>query len=468
MGSLKVLIVDDEELHRKLINEALQTLLQQRGFFLKEAADEIEALEFCESFQPELVVLDMRLHHTDMKFKGARAVLKHLHAKLPETRVILVSAVADEREVNELFGHTPQLKRHFVPKLIEQGDCERALRAALSALYKGLLNESSTTIIGGASPATAKLLQKIHRVAVTDFTLFLAGNSGTGKTHFARYIHELSPRHKKPFLKQNCAELRGELTNSALFGVVAGVATGVVAAPGIFEEAKGGTVFLDEIDKLPLETQSKLLLVLNEDQQKFVKRIGSAKEIPVNFRLLYATNANLEAAVQEGKFLKDLYNRINSNTVEIPALNSRREDIPALVYHLLATQVARQVPENYYGGITQQAVEWLQQQDWQAGEIRRLFRVLKEAVEVSEGQAISEEIVSAAWSRVVTKSTDTPPEVELLDLPIHAAEDLLFRLSVEDKRKKRLSEKEVYEALGLSSAAYFKRTAKLGIQLGSN
>ncbi len=236
----------------------------------------------------------------------------------------------------------------------------------------------------GASPAFRELVNRIQLVASTSATVLIQGETGTGKELVVRAIHNLSDRRERPLVKVNCAAISAGLIESELFGHVKGAFTGASEKRvGRFEYANGGTLFLDEVSELPLESQAKLLRVLQE--QEF-EAVGSNKTMKVDVRLLAATNRNLAEAVREGRFRMDLYYRLLVVPVEVPPLRERREDIPALAAHFVrkyARQFGRPVE-----GIAPAMMQQLMAYDW-PGNIRELENVLARAVALCEDRVLN-------------------------------------------------------------------------------
>ena len=243
--------------------------------------------------------------------------------------------------------------------------------------------ESSYNGIIGNSPLLRNVFNKIEMVAPDDTSVLILGESGTGKEKIAQTIHKLSPRKTKPMITVNCAALPLTLIESELFGHERGAFTGANEKRiGKFEQADGGTIFLDEIGELPLEAQVKLLRVL---QEREIERLGGSYTKKINVRIITATNRNLEKEVAEGRFRLDLYYRLNVFPIELPALRQRKEDIPALVYHFLDKynkKTSRSVT-----GISSEAMETLQSYDW-PGNIRELEHLIERSMLMTTGPDI--------------------------------------------------------------------------------
>ncbi len=248
--------------------------------------------------------------------------------------------------------------------------------------------DRSTAInrIVGKSAALKSALQQVHRVAPTDTTVLVLGETGTGKELIARAIYERSNRAKRPFVRVNCAAIPPSLIASELFGHEKGAFTGALQRRlGRFELAHGGTIFLDEIGELPMETQITLLRVL---QEREIERIGSGESIPIDVRIIAATNCDLRAAVTAGTFRQDMFYRLHVFPIRMPALRERIEDIPLLVEHMVEHFAAK--AGKRFRSTRDNTYNMLQAYDW-PGNIRELQNVIERAVILSEGDVFSVE-----------------------------------------------------------------------------
>jgi formate hydrogenlyase transcriptional activator len=263
--------------------------------------------------------------------------------------------------------------------------------------------------IVGSSDELRRVLGNVIRVAPTDATVLITGESGTGKELVARAIHKRSRRSGRPFIRVNCAAIPPSLIASELFGYERGAFTGAVQRHlGRFEVANGGTIFLDEIGDIPAETQIALLRVL---QEREIERVGGTHSIPVDVRVLAATNRDLRAAVQAGHFRRDLYYRLNVFPVEVPSLRERLEDIPLLATHFITRYAGTFGKE--IRNIERQTLQWLQEHDW-PGNIRELQNIAERAVILCDGDTLS---IDKAW--LESERAETP------DAPFVLSESLL-------------------------------------------
>jgi len=386
-----VLVVDDEE----GVRASVRAILEETCDVL-EAGNGAEALEILKAHEVDLVMLDQR-----MPGEPGIDVLPRIKAADPSAVVVIATAVRELRTAVEA------LKRGAYDYLTKPFDVDDILMLAQRALEKRALEREvlylRTALAGGPAdantlagsfermvgrhPEMARIYQLITQIASTPTTVLITGESGTGKELVARAIHARSDRRAQPFVAVNVAAIPDTLVESELFGHEKGAFTGAHAKKlGRFEVAHGGTVFLDEIGTLRMDLQAKLLRVL---QEREIERLGGIRPVPVDVRILAATNVNLRTAVKARTFREDLYYRLNVVHIEMPSLNRRREDIPLLVAHFLA-QIAREsgVRKIY----APEAVELLATADW-PGNIRQLQNVVRQNVALSQTPIIPVELV---------------------------------------------------------------------------
>lgn len=325
-----VLVVED----RRSLAAMLEETLVREGYEVQVVWRGDEAVELLRSGQRWLAVL------TDLKLPGVDGieVLAAARAADPDLPVFLITAHAT------VATAVAALKRgawDYFPKPLDMERVLAALRAATEPRQSLLVIPAGAglPVLVGTSPVFTSALAAARKVAPTDATVLLLGASGTGKELFARTIHALSPRRQGPFVAFNCAAVPETLIEAELFGYERGAFTGAAARHlGRLEQARGGTLLLDEIGEVPPGVQVKLLRALEE---RAVARLGGTGMVPVDTRVVAATNRNLEGAVREGTFRRDLYHRLNVFPIRLPSLSERREDIPALATHLLGQAAAR-------------------------------------------------------------------------------------------------------------------------------
>src|SRR5881396_3459873 len=364
-----VLVVDDEEGVRASIRAILEETCE-----VLEAEHGAAALEILAQREVDLVMLDQR-----MPGEAGVDILPRVKALDPSVVVVIATAVRDVRTAVEALkrGAYDYLIKPFdvddiiglADRVLEKRDLEREVVSLRSALAGGDV-EASVGFEGlvGRHPEMARLYQLITQIAPTPTTVLITGESGTGKELVARAIHRRSGRQSAPFVAVNVAAIPETLIESELFGH--------------FELAHGGTVFLDEIGSLRLDLQSKLLRVL---QEREIERVGGQRPVPVDVRVLAATNANLRAAVRERAFREDLFYRLNVVPLHLPPLRERREDIPHLVEHFIR-KAARECRRDVRG-VSVGALEVLARYDW-PGNVRELENVIHRAVVLAAGPVL--------------------------------------------------------------------------------
>lgn len=314
---------------------------------------------------------------------------------------------------------------------------------------EALKNDYNFGEIIGTSAAMQRVFKNLNMVAATDTTVLLLGETGTGKELIARTIHDLSGRKDNVMVKVNCGALPAGLVESELFGHEKGAFTGATAQKkGRFELAHRGTIFLDEVGELPLETQVKLLRVLQE--QEF-ERVGGAQTMKVNVRVIAATNRNLEEEIKVGSFRPDLFYRLNIFPIRIPALRERAEDIPLLAHHLIS-QFARRLGKRI-NGINQQALEKLLRYDW-PGNVRELANILERAVILCQGRVLQEEHIG--------KLNEMARRVEGFTT-LEEAERQHILQALEKTKGVLAGPKGAAQLLGLNRSTLWSRMKKLGI-----
>ena len=331
-----ILVVDDE----RSIRVGLNGLLTKEGYEVTVAENGNEALRLLESREYDLVLTDLRMAGLD-----GLSLLKKIKEQYPETFVMLMTAYGSEKIAVEAMkaGARDYLIKPFdndeIKILVRQALEQRGLQRQVRHLHERLDATFCFENILGSSPAMQRMLDVVKKVAPTDLTVLITGESGTGKELIANALHQNSPRKGGPFIKVNCAAMARELVESELFGHEKGAFTGAIASrEGKFEAADGGTLFLDEIGDMPIETQAKVLRVL---QEREFERVGGNRTIKVDVRVIAATNRNLQQMATEGKFREDLFFRLNVVPLTLPALRERREDILLLATHFLKEVSAR-------------------------------------------------------------------------------------------------------------------------------
>ena len=374
-----ILMVDDAA----EIRELLATIL--RGNYEVTEADSGAALKLAfQEPQPDVVLLDIKLPDAD-----GLDLLPQIKKQWPDTEVIVLTgnATFDAAVEATKRGAYHFLNKPFDPQTLLV-TVERALEHKQQNEENSTLRRALSTMSGGSTPIFQSLVMQtvvrtVDRVAPSDVSILITGESGTGKEVIADLIHALSPRSKGKIIKINCAALPRELIESELFGSVRGAFTGAhTDREGLFRQAEGGTLLLDEISEMPVDTQSKLLRVL-QDQE--VRPVGGKVSYKTNCRVVAATNRKTEEALKEGKLREDLFYRISAISVHLPPLRERREDILPLANAFLKRFVAQ--ANRPIRGFTASAVERLTAFDW-PGNVRQLQNEVQRAVLLCEGTDI--------------------------------------------------------------------------------
>ncbi len=331
---------------------------------------------------------------------------------------------------------------------------KRALEVEIKRLYKDLHVEG----IVGRSKDILEVLDLVHRVAPTNATVLLRGESGVGKEVFARAIHFLSPRSNRAFITVNCAAIPENLLEAELFGYEKGAFTGAYTSKkGKFELADGGTIFLDEVGDLPLSLQVKLLRVL---QEKEIERLGSNKPVKVDVRVISATNRNLEQMIREGTFREDLYYRLNVVPIRIPPLRERREDIPALTHHFVET-FSREYGKKV--NISQEVMDAFMSYEWK-GNVRELQNVIERMIILDTDGVLGYDDLPAEIRSSDRKGNK--PEPNKLPEPTEGSIwDIEKKLIEEALKESNYVIKEAAKKLGMTPRQVSYRVQKYNIRL---
>jgi DNA-binding NtrC family response regulator len=382
-GTLRILIVDDET----IVRDSLAAWFRQDGPHVDAAEGGKDALRLVGVNRYDMAFLDIKMPGMD-----GLELQSRLAAADPELSIVLMTAYASvETAVKAMKnGAYDYIVKPFDPDdlsmLVKRAAEHRSLRAENMRLKKSLDSQAAPPPLLGASPAMQHVVDLVATVSASDSTVLITGESGTGKEVVARAIHAASPRRYNPMVVVNCGALPEGILESELFGHEAGAFTGARARhKGKFESAEGGTVFLDEIGEVSPKVQVELLRVLEE---KVVTRLGGQAPVPVDFRIISATNRDLLAAVKEGSFREDLYWRLNVVHVHIPPLRERPEDVPVLAEQFLAkfAQSMSRKPMRF----SPEALEALAAYPW-PGNVRELQNAIERAVVVGRNEVVRAE-----------------------------------------------------------------------------
>ena len=450
-----ILVIDDEA----GIRETLEALLELEGYAVEMAIDGEAGLARIEQRPYDLVLLDLALPG-----KNGIEILALIRERAPELPVIMLTAYGTVDNVVDAIRAGAQ---NFVQKPWDNEKLLADIRAAIARyraeeenvqLKRAFKQRYSFPNIIGKSEIMLRIFDLVAQVAPSRSTVLIQGESGTGKELIAKAVHANSPRKDKPFVPVNTGAVPTDLLESTLFGHVKGAFTSAVAAKkGLFEVANGGTLFLDEIGTMPLDTQAKILRVL---QDKRFMHLGGTHEIQVDVRIITATNVDLRQAVREGKFREDLFYRLDVIRFELPPLRARREDIPALA----ALFLRRYSDENELAPrtLSPEALRALVDYDW-PGNVRELENVMERGVVLSSGPVVSLELLP---SHVTGKSYSS----SLLEHSSHASlfdimEDIERRIIMDKLERCNWNQTDAAEQFRIPLSTLNQKIKRLTIEI---
>jgi two-component system response regulator PilR (NtrC family) len=377
-----ILIVDDEQSYRQL----LSLVFEGEGHNIRTAPNGIEALRLLQQEPADVVISDVKMPDMD-----GIEMLRNVRETLPDLGVIFMTAFASVETAREAFklGADDFIQKPFdveeLKLLVKKVIDKQVLIDENRAFKRAQRERGSVKNIIGASDKMNAIFQMIETVAEVQSTILITGESGTGKELVARAIHDLSPRGEKPFISINCGAFTETLLESELFGYIKGSFTGANSnRKGLFEAANKGTIFLDEIGEMSPAMQVKLLRVL---QERRVRPVGAHDEMPIDARVIAATNRDLKQMAEDGQFRDDLFYRISVIPISLPPLRERSEDIPELVEHFIqkfCDQSGRQL------SISPKAMQLLENYAWH-GNVRELEHTIERAVALERGEEIQPE-----------------------------------------------------------------------------
>ncbi len=453
MSKPRVLVIDDET----AILDTLRILLKREGFDVHTAAGGQKGLAVLSEVRPDFVLTDIR-----MPGVSGIEILNAARELDPTIPVILMTAQAS---LNSAIQAVNQGAFHYIQKPFSNDDllliCRRAvesreLKRENQALKREIRRRDANEAVrpAGKSRVFTEVLKLAETVAPTDSTVLISGESGTGKEVIARYIHALSDRAGGPFVSINCGALPESLLESELFGHVKGSFTGAVKdKQGLFVAARAGTFFLDEVGEMTPATQVKLLRVL---QEREVVPVGSTEPIPVDVRIIAATNRDLEEEIRRGAFRSDLYYRLNVITFHLPPLRERADDVPILAEHFInrfASGRGKEPPR-----LSPDALTALQAYDW-PGNVRELENALERAAVLTrDGEigvsALPARITSSRAQPLVSDKLPPNPTLEIIERAY-----ILWVLQAEGGNKTRAA-----EVLGIDPSTLYRKLVRYGFQ----
>jgi DNA-binding NtrC family response regulator len=456
-----VLVVEDDKHQREII----RTILSKDGFYVEDVATGEAAMDLIRQHTFDLVLTDLRLPDIE-----GTEILKEVKAQSSPSHVIIITAYGS---IPSAVEATKLGAFYYLEKPLEKDQLLLILQNAMNQvkllkdnlmLKDQLQDRFHLDNIVGSHGGMQDLFRIVKKVAPTNSTTLIYGESGTGKELFARSIHYNSPRKNKPFFAINCAAIPETLLESELFGFEKGAFTGAVTRHiGLFEQAHGGSLFLDEISDLTLNTQAKVLRVI---QEKEIRRIGGKEPIKLDVRIIAATNRKLEDEIASGRFREDLFYRLNVIAFTIPPLRERGTDIPLLVEHFLRGLNRANGKKT---GITNEALQSLMEYSW-PGNVRQLESAMERAYILCESEMIGlehlpEEIKQGRVKDSVLQSL-RPMADYLIDSRLTAAEYRLYlyliRTDAVDLNGQGLLEpRAIMERLGISKETFYTAIARL-------
>ena len=450
----RVLIADDEESIRHVLTE----LLSERGYEVRAVADGDEAARELAARDYDALVTDVRMPRLN-----GLDLIRAAQSTSPETTIIVMSAYGSHDLVIEALkaGAYDYLGKPFRPDevllVLRKAEERERLRRENLILRREMSRRAPQLVAEG--PAMKEVLRVVQKVAPAPTTVLIEGESGTGKELIARALHDLSPRAERPFVAVNCGAIPAPLIESELFGHTKGAFTDArTAKRGLFEEADGGTLLLDEIGELPPPVQPALLRVL---QQGEVRRVGDARSTRVDVRVLASTNRDLASQVQAGRFREDLYYRLNVVQVRLPPLRERQEEIGQLAERLIARHAERigVAPRR----LLPRALELLQRYRW-PGNVRELENALERALVLSEDDEIGPDALPDAVQRTLVPEP-VPGSLDPDDLSVKRAQRVLeadlIRRALERTEGNRTRAAELLE---LSPRALLYKIREYGLE----
>jgi len=431
-------VVDDEE-NLRLV---LRTLLRRNGYEVETAASGEDALAQVDSFGPDFVITDVR-----MPKMGGLDLLSTLKAKGNDATVIVMSAYGNTDLALEAMkgGAYDYIQKPFKPDevvlTLRKAEERELLRRENRALREEIRKEHKFEEILAKSPNMQAIFRTIAKIAEYKTTVLVTGESGSGKELVARAIHRRSSRRGGAFVPVNCGAIPENLLESELFGHKKGAFTDAIAdRRGLFEEADGGTLFLDEIGELPLALQVKLLRVLEDEK---IRRLGEARDIKVNVRIITATHRDLSAETKAGRFREDLFYRLNVLPIHVPPLRERREDIPLLIEHFISRNNTRLGTS--IRGMDSECRRLLYEYAW-PGNVRELENTIERAMVLAEG----EQLVAADLPERVREARD-PVQMQLasgelsVKKTMRVIEEILIRRALQKTKGNRTRAAEILE-----------------------
>jgi DNA-binding NtrC family response regulator len=449
MAGEKILVVDDEQ----SMTQFLGIVLRKEGFQVTTVNSGRDALDKIRMEPFDVVISDIKMPGMD-GIQLLQGIKKH-DANIP---VVLMTAYASQQSAIDAvnlgaFQYLLKNAKNDEIRLAVRNALEmRRVRSENQFLKRELKKGHEEKAIIGSSEEIIKVFKMVDKVADSEATILIQGDSGTGKELIAREIHYRSRRHSGPFVSINCGAIPRDLLESNLFGHVKGSFTGAVKdSPGLFQVAEGGTFFLDEVGEMPLATQVKLLRAL---QEREIIPVGGTQPVKIDCRLVAATNADLEREVAEGRFRADLYYRLNVIPIKLPSLRQRRDDIPLLIDHFLRRHAAGGVQKI----LSKDCLDVLMKYDW-PGNVRELENVIERAVILDEAGRL--------------EPKDLPDKIRLgpsqrgslfIESPTLTLEELEREYILKVLHSTRWQKKKASEILGINASTLYRKLIAYGVE----
>jgi DNA-binding NtrC family response regulator len=454
-NQISILVIDDEA----AIRESLEVLLKLEGYSTSMAADGVEGLRTLDQENFDLVLLDLALPG-----QSGLELLPQIKERHPELPIIMITAYGTVDNVVEAIRAGAE---NFIQKPWDNEKLLADIRSAVARhkaeeenlqLKRTLKQRYNFSNIVGKSETMLKVFDLVAQVAPSRSTILIQGESGTGKEMIAKAIHANSPRKDKPFVPINTGAMPSELLESTLFGHVKGAFTSAVSAKkGLFEVANGGTLFMDEIATMGMDTQAKILRVL---QDRRFMHLGGVQEIQVDVRIIAATNIDLRTEVREGRFREDLFYRLNVICVDLPPLRARREDIPLLAQHFLDFYASENnlAPRK----LSADALRTLMDYEW-PGNVRELENSIERGVVLSSGPVIGSDLLP---SHITGRSfqdalMEHNPDATLFDI----LEDIERRIIVEKLERSNWNQTEAADQFHIPLSTLNQKIKRLNIEI---
>jgi DNA-binding NtrC family response regulator len=451
----RILVIDDEA----AIRESLEVLLTLEGYAIRMAADGVEGLRILDQESFDLVLLDLALPG-----QSGLELLPQIKERHPELPIIMITAYGTVDNVVESIRAGAE---NFVQKPWDNEKLLADIRSAVARhkaeeenlqLKRTLKQRYNFSNIVGKSEIMLKVFDLVAQVAPSRSTVLIQGESGTGKELIAKAIHANSPRKDKPFVPINTGAMPSELLESTLFGHVKGAFTSAVASKkGLFEVANGGTLFMDEIATMGMDTQAKILRVL---QDRRFMHLGGVQEIQVDVRIIAATNIDLRKEVREGRFREDLFYRLNVICVDLPPLRARREDIPLLAQHFLDFYAS----ENGLSPrkLSADALRTLMDYEW-PGNVRELENAIERGVVLSSGPVIGSDLLPGHITGRSFQDAlmEHNPDATLFDI----LEDIERRIIIEKLERSNWNQTDAAEQFHIPLSTLNQKIKRLNIEI---